>query len=499
MGYNHDAESTDEESGIHEIADILRNVDVRTVSSASANQGFETSFLMIEGRRNGDHEDGEGYGDNDESWKEEWLCKPYKREKLWEEIMDANHKGVAGHAAILNTLKNLGVMIFLIDAKVSTNTADILESTRNVLHHVCKEARDPSGMSSNDAQRCLLYRDTEGRFFNLLLDDHSSNLAKDWESHLTSFSCLQAASLLMVLSRSFACITQENVVVDSYAPAYFAVLLGVVFKEEISNAWTNVGMSVRGFPSISAYSVSTYSHSDWLRKVIVFALLFSSMAGGTAMHVSAFVGISLAMMVLLANLGSRTWGFMQWRPIQHYGIFEPIISFFMAVLTGLLFPFLGHRQVESGGKVALERTFGISMLSAIAFVVSDYDNIQKYLVIGSEQCNQDWIVLIVGVWWAIASICSLFTVFRKERRGIWPEDEEPLLEKDHRSPVGFKVPNLPDFPLNSIMARKGVMCLTTNLAFIAMLVVTIGMGGFLSMLAFTDYEDNLDEKISGSN
>ena len=202
-------DSTDEESGVHEIADILRNVDVRTVSSASANQGFETSFLMIEGRKHDPNVNGDDDGiQSKDTWKAHGLCRPYKSEKLWEDIRQANHKGVAGHAAVLNTLKNTGVMIFIIDSKVSTTSADILDSVRNVLHHVSKEERARPGFNPKEAQRCLLYRDAEGRFFNLVLDDHSSSHANEWEGHMSSFSCLQAVSLAMVLSRSFSCATE---------------------------------------------------------------------------------------------------------------------------------------------------------------------------------------------------------------------------------------------------------------------------------------------------
>lgn len=228
-------DSTDEESGVHEIADILRNVDVRTVSSAGANQGFETSFLMIEGRK----PDAEVYGDDDgfqpkdDNWKTKWLCRPYKREKLTEDINEANHKGVAGHAAVLNTLKNTGAMIFIIDSKVSTTSADILDSVRNVLHHITKEERARPGFSPKDAQRCLLYRDTDGRFFNLVLDDHSASLANDWECHLSAFSCLQAVSLAMVLSRSFSCITQGKldpaVLISPEYPFLHILILPYIF------------------------------------------------------------------------------------------------------------------------------------------------------------------------------------------------------------------------------------------------------------------------------
>lgn len=288
----------------------------------------------------------------------------------------------------------------------------------------------------------------------------------------------------------------EHIVVENYVPAYFAVLLGVVFKEEISHVWTNVGMMVRGIPSIAAYSVTTQTHSDWLRKSIVFAFLIAAVAGkaeyGSIMNISSFVGLSLTILVLLTNLGSRAWGFMQWRPIQNFGIFEPVFSFFAAALTGLFFPFLGHRQVESGGKAALESTFGIAFLSALVFVVSDYDSIQKLVVMGSEKCSQDWIVRCVGGWWFVATLCSLVAIYRKGRQGIWPEDEEPLLTKNHKSPVGFSVPNLPEFPINVAMAQRGLFCLGMKLEFVAMLLLTMGMGSFLLFLSFSDLEDDLN-------
>jgi hypothetical protein len=256
-------------------------------------------------------------------------------------------------------------------------------------------------------------------------------------------------------------------------------------------------MLVRGFPSISAYSVIAKTESDWLRKILVFVLLLASIVQGSYQNILCFVGISLACVLLLANLGSRAWGYMQWRPVQNYGVMEPIVSFIFAVLTGLLFPFLGHRQVESGGKAALESTLRIAIVAAVIFVVSDYDEIQKYLVMGSEKCNQDWVVLIVGAWWTLATICSLFAVFRKGRQGIWPDDEEPLLIKDHHSPVGLKVPNLPDFPIDSVLAQRGLFCLNVKLEFALMLLVTSCMGAFICFLSFTTFEDDLGK--SGTN
>lgn len=252
-------------------------------------------------------------------------------------------------------------------------------------------------------------------------------------------------------------------------------------------------MLVRGFPSISAQSVLSGVDSDWLRKGIVLTLLLASVANGwgSVQHILCFCGISLACLILLANLGARAWGFMQWRPIQNFGFMEPIVSFLAAVFTGIMFPFLGHRQVESGGKAALESTMGIALLSGIIFVLSDYDNIQRFVVMGSENCDQDTIVLTMGIWWTIATLCSVGAVYRKGRQGIWPDDEEPLLLKDHASPVGFKVPNLPDFPIDSALAQRSIFCLGIHFELGLMLVATLAMGGFMCFLAFTQVDNDL--------
>lgn len=210
-----DSESTDDESGVHDIADILRNVDVRTVPSYTSDNGYESSFLMIEGKNGQPRKNSNRYDNTyevavaeDDSWKGTWLCRPYKRERLLEEIYSANRKGISGHAAVLNTLKNTGIMIFIVDSKVSTTTSDIMDSVRNILHHICKEERVPHGLNNNAAPRCLLFRDIEGRFFNLTFADHSSSAGSHWEERLKSFSTVQAVATLMVLCRSFGCFSQ---------------------------------------------------------------------------------------------------------------------------------------------------------------------------------------------------------------------------------------------------------------------------------------------------
>jgi hypothetical protein len=195
---------TDEESGSQEGTVFPEGpADIRQVGSAETGAGYEASFLVV---GPGEEVDAKSLP----SWKGTWLCRPYKRERLLEEIYAANRKGSSGHAAVLNTLKNTGVMIFIIDSKISTTTADIVDSLRNVIDHLSNEERARPTFNPRTSQRCLLYRDHEGRFFNLTLADHTTAQASQWKGLLDSFSSFQATSILALLARSLGCASERK-------------------------------------------------------------------------------------------------------------------------------------------------------------------------------------------------------------------------------------------------------------------------------------------------
>ena len=279
--------------------------------------------------------------------------------------------------------------------------------------------------------------------------------------------------------------------VDAFMPAYLTLLLGLVFSEEISFAWTNVGVYVRGMPSFSAYAITSEVESDWLRKTILLSFALASVATGNIQLGLALFGLSLTCATILANLGARTWYYMQWRPIGNYGSFEPLVSFLAAMGAGFFFPYLGHRQVESGGKGAMESVIRIAFMVAAVFIASDFDVVQKFLVVGSENCDQKFVNVSVGAWFTVSLVLSLCSMLRKEREGVWPDDEEPLLEKDHSSPVGFKVPNLPDFPFDPTLAVRGLPIINIQLEFVCGVVMALVLGAGIIFMAFTEHDDNL--------
>jgi hypothetical protein len=171
---------------------------------------------------------------------------------------------------------------------------------------------------------------------------------------------------------------------DTFQPAYVSLILGLVLTEEISLSWLNASMMVRASPSVSAHTLISPIASDLLRKAVVFVLALASVARGNAQQVLTLVGIALAVMVLLANLGARAWLFMRWRPQRYDGCGASVVAYIGAIVTGVIFPFMGHRNIEVGGKAAMEYVIRTAFIVAVIFVVSDIDEVQRFLVVGSE-------------------------------------------------------------------------------------------------------------------
>jgi len=245
----------------------------------------------------------------------------------------------------------------------------------------------------------------------------------------------------------------------------------------------------------------------------ILILLFTVASASTDQtfgKVCTMAGVIMTCSVLLANLGSRSWKYLHWAPVKNMGTpLDPIIGYVAAIMTGICFPFMGHRQIESGGTAAIESVIRIAIVVATLFILSDIDDYQKLLVTGSEGCNQKYVNLFVGVWWAFSLIASLTILFIKEikkdkkfdpfkRDNVFPNDEEPLLEEDHASPIGYKVPHLPEFPIDPSYAYKGLgdccCCFyQIGIEYAFGLIVAVVVGGFICYLGVT----NMDEQFMG--
>lgn len=102
----------------------------------------------------------------------------------------------------------------------------------------------------------------------------------------------------------------------------------------------------------------------------------------------------------------------------------------------------------------------------------------------------------VGSWWTISLLICLVFALKTEPPNEYPDEEEPLLEEVQASPVGFKVPTLPDFPVDPTSEKqKLIECCNVYVEFIVSVVVALVVGGGIIYLAFTDVDENLSDEV----
>lgn len=256
-------------------------------------------------------------------------------------------------------------------------------------------------------------------------------------------------------------------------------------------------MLVRSLPSISAHTLTSFLDADLLRKAAIFLLATAGSAkDADTRGWITIAGVALTCVLALANLGSRAWHFMGWRPLQYSGPGKSYLAFFMAVLVGILFPYMGHRKVHVGGKVAMEHVVTTAVLVGAIFAISDIDEVQRYLISSSENCDQDFVNIVVGGWFTFTFISSVaYTLslpYKPPETPTEPDEEEPLLEKNHASPVGFNVPSLPNFEVDPTLASEGwfEVCALQMQAIVGVLLALV-IGGGIIYLGFLEEDDEV--------
>ena len=134
------------------------------------------------------------------------VCLPYKNERLQKQIR-SNTPGSGRRHAIIATLQELGVKVFIIDSNLTTSTSDIVMHIRRVVGFVSRENCNEQRNCPTSFQRCLLYQDQQGRLFNLTLPSHTVGPAETYKNYLESFSGREAMIAATVMCRTLACIS----------------------------------------------------------------------------------------------------------------------------------------------------------------------------------------------------------------------------------------------------------------------------------------------------
>lgn len=75
---------------------------------------------------------------------------------------------------------------------------------------------------------------------------------------------------------------------------------------------------------------------------------------------------------------------------------------------------------------------------------------------------------------------------------------ERLLMEDHSSPVGYKVPSLPDFEIDPTIVNTGLPCISISTEYIIGFVLALMFGTVMIGLAFTSWDDDVYDSIEGT-
>ena len=75
---------------------------------------------------------------------------------------------------------------------------------------------------------------------------------------------------------------------------------------------------------------------------------------------------------------------------------------------------------------------------------------------------------------------------------------ERLLIEDHASPVGYKVPSLPDFEIDPTIANTGLPYVTISTELMIGMIMALCIGTVMIGLAFTSWDDNVHDAVEGT-
>ena len=110
-------------------------------------------------------------------------------------------------------------------------------------------------------------------------------------------------------------------------------------------------------------------------------------------------------------------------------------------------------------------------------------------VLVSQHCDQNGVNILVGAWWAVSLVNSLMLLRGVKPAEAKPDGEETVLDENQASPVGFTVPDLPNFSIDPNHAQKGILPFYEGIVLILGIIMAVGIGGGIAYLAFTDLDE----------
>eukprot|EP00549_Striatella_unipunctata_P008964 CAMPEP_0118712414 /NCGR_PEP_ID=MMETSP0800-20121206/24794_1 /TAXON_ID=210618 ORGANISM="Striatella unipunctata, Strain CCMP2910" /NCGR_SAMPLE_ID=MMETSP0800 /ASSEMBLY_ACC=CAM_ASM_000638 /LENGTH=240 /DNA_ID=CAMNT_0006617445 /DNA_START=558 /DNA_END=1280 /DNA_ORIENTATION=+ len=228
--------------------------------------------------------------------------------------------------------------------------------------------------------------------------------------------------------------------------------------------------------------------------MVIFTLALAGAATGWIQRYLTVLGAGGACAVLASNLGSRAWKFLGWKHVPSTNFLGRLFAFFCSVIAGICLPHLGHREMQIGGKVAMETILKTSVIVGAGFVLSDYDRVQEFIIVGSEVCDQQFVNIAVGLWWCISLMLSICMFQRnRPRQDEEANFDEALVQETQSSPLGYTIPSLPNYLMDpSLIYRdeEDKSCCTVGMEALIGIAMAFTGGSTILFTAFTEIDDS---------
>lgn len=298
-------------------------------------------------------------------------------------------------------------------------------------------------------------------------------MAKSWSIAQASYSGWMAIVAIPFLVRVIASFpfgsgdgTAESMAMN---PLMMLLLFTFVLQNETSHVWLAMSIYVRGSNSVGSHVWRDGGLTDYPRVVLLIILTLATFSNGTVQRILTWTGAILGCLILLCNLGSRSWKKIDLNPIDFNSVFSAPIVILASIFAGFAFPYMGLRAVDSGsdgnsGKDEVEKIIfhpngkrgrqNIALASssaAIIYLLSDVKVVQEAL--GFDFSRLHGITnFIVGVWLFFSSLVSILLCHRLDSSRS--KKIEPFLRRDETSPVGWIVPSIPNIVIDPNLSRN---------------------------------------------
>ena len=335
-------------------------------------------------------------------------------------------------------------------------------------------------LGNGDDEKCMLYTDSMGRVFNVIISGGAEGLAKSWSATQAGFSGWLAITVIPFLVRNLVSYS-FNGYIDSngnntmaFDPLFLLAVFGFILKNETSYCMLSMSLFVKGTNSVGSYVWRGGSLTDYPRLALLMTFSLASFASPDypLRDILSLCGTLIGTILLLCNLGSRAWSKAEIGYIDASNVFTPTLTILASLLAGIVFPYVGLRFVDGGfdiedgqtavekivanpnGKRARQNVTAVASFVALVFLFSDIQMIQDSL--GFRFSHYRGLTNIaIGGWWLLTTLASMSLCHHLDSSKS--KKIEPFLRRDETSPVGWVVPSVAHIVIDPNLSKGGMI------------------------------------------